>query len=453
MIGKKLHLLLKELTVSHTKTIFYRCSLSKDKRYEILKSLISIRHQTEDEINDYIQKEIQLNWKSVSEKEDALKWRRLNHFFINQIEIVLLELYLEKNATYKNSILAQALEKKGNSQLIENYLLSVNSSSIKEQNKRLQLQSLEGLIRISSLSQGNEDIEKTLKLNEEYLKLLSKTSQQKTADYYYTISNVYLDKTVIVKSQKDELILAIFQLLNTEKNEINRALFLASLAKLHYSDGNFDFYFDKATEVVKGIQKDSDFLNTVKQQFTYLKVRISFFEGLKLSELQKIVPSLSIEEKNSTSLNLNCIFYSLLFDILDENSGINMNKLNEFEAIFKNYPIYFDFLEALFLYREKEIKKSIRILNQIIYSNNYFFSVFSRLLLIKIQIEQKNIHLAKSYILSTQKMINQNKENILGNNANDVTLQLLKNKISVKQFKMKNDTKMSILHLFLIAEN
>jgi hypothetical protein len=80
MIGKKLNLLLKELTTSQAKILLYKCTLSNDKRFQILKSLISIRQIDEIEINDFLQKQINLNWKFVSEKENQLKWRRLNHF-------------------------------------------------------------------------------------------------------------------------------------------------------------------------------------------------------------------------------------------------------------------------------------------------------------------------------------------------------------------------------------
>ena len=73
MIGKKLNLLLKELTTSQAKILLYKSTLSNDKRFQILKSLISIRQIDEDEINDFLQKQINLNWKFVSEKENQLK--------------------------------------------------------------------------------------------------------------------------------------------------------------------------------------------------------------------------------------------------------------------------------------------------------------------------------------------------------------------------------------------
>ena len=63
MIGKKLNLLLKELTTSQAKILLYKSTLSNDKRFQILKLLISIRQIDEDEINDFLQKQINLNWK------------------------------------------------------------------------------------------------------------------------------------------------------------------------------------------------------------------------------------------------------------------------------------------------------------------------------------------------------------------------------------------------------
>ncbi len=137
--------------------------------------------------------------------------------------------------------MANALEKNGNVQLVKNYYQSVYKSALLENNSTLQIASIEGQIKLSSYTQSNEDLEKSLLLSEQFIEALAKIQSSKTADYYATISTIYLEKTGIVKMKKDQLILVIFQLLTTEKDDLNRASLFASLAKLHVNEGSFSF--------------------------------------------------------------------------------------------------------------------------------------------------------------------------------------------------------------------
>ena len=451
MVGKKLNLLLKEITTSQAKILLYKCTLSNDKRFQILKSLISIRQIDEDEINDFIQKQINLNWKFVSEKENQLKWRRLNHFITEQIELVIIESYLEKNTIAKNSILANSLEKNGNIQLVKNYYQSVYKSAQIEKNSTLQITSIEGLIKLSSYTQSNEDLEKTLLLSEQFIQVLAKIQSAKTADYYATISTIYLEKTGIVQLKKDQLILAILQLLTTENDELNRASLFASLAKLHVNEGSFYHYFNKAKEILNSIETNTSTTITIKQHFLFLELRIEFFSGATIQKLKEIINAFSLHNDGNSNFNLNSIFYRILFLILENQTEIADIEIKENESIYKGENlIYIQFLKALNYYLKNEKKKSIRLLNELVYSNNYFFSAFSRLLLIKIQSEIGDRHLCKSYITSTQNYLKQNKDNILGKDSNQYVLNQLKKIYSTKKVKEEKNEKLSILHQFIL---
>ena len=451
MIGKKLNLLLKELTTSQAKILLYKSTLSNDKRFQILKSLISIRQIDEDEINDFLQKQINLNWKFVSEKENQLKWRRLNHFITEQIELVIIESYLEKNATAKHSILANALEKNGNVQLVKNYYQSVYKSALLENNSTLQIASIEGQIKLSSYTQSNEDLEKSLLLSEQFILALAKIQSSKTADYYATISTIYLEKTGIVKMKKDQLILAILQLLTTEKDDLNRASLFASLAKLHVNEGSFYHYFNKAKEILNSCEATASSIASVKQHFLFLELRFEFFSGASIEKLKEIINAFSLHSEGNSNFNLNSIFYRILFLILENQIELADSEIKENESIYKGENlIYIQFLKALNHYLKTEKKKSIRLLNELIYSNNYFFSAFSRLLLIKIQSEIGDRHLCKSYITSTQNYLKQNKDNILGKDSNQYVLNQLKKKYSIKKIKEEKFEKLSILHQFIL---
>ena len=109
------------------------------------------------------------------------------------------------------------------------------------------------------------------------------------------------------------------------------------------------------------------------------------------------------------------------------------------------------FLKAVILEKTNEHKKAIQLLQPIIYSSNYFMSVFSRLLVIKIYTEQNNISLLKSLIDSTQRFLLINFDNPLGMDSHLYVLNTLK----TKQIKTKNKKgieipKLTVFHKYLL---
>ena len=114
MIGQKLHDLLDVLSISHVKLLDFKCVSSSDKRLNVLKQIIHEKELSIERLNDFLEKEVRKLWPNSSEKEHNLKIRRTVNYFVDQIEKVILDSFLEKNSAAKNVLLAKAVEKTGN---------------------------------------------------------------------------------------------------------------------------------------------------------------------------------------------------------------------------------------------------------------------------------------------------------------------------------------------------
>ena len=173
-----------------------------------------------------------------------------------------------------------------------------------------------------------------------------------------------------------------------------------------------------------------------------------FFRGKSLPILKETIEEILELTAASSSMYKNILFYKLLISVLS--NEITKEELNQNEIYYRgNETIYIDFLRALEISMNQDFKKAIPLLNQLIYCNNYFFSIFSRLLLIRIQIKLGNTFLIRSYINSTQKYININNTNPLSKDADRYTLNFLKNGINHRKIKLEKTT-LTVLHQYIL---
>ena len=139
MIGQKLHDLLDVLSISHVKLLDFKCVSSSDKRLNVLKQIIHEKELSIERLNDFLEKEVRKLWPNSSEKEHNLKIRRTVNYFVDQIEKVILDSFLEKNSAAKNVLLAKAVEKTGNMNLLNRYFDKAYSISVEEEDNFYQL--------------------------------------------------------------------------------------------------------------------------------------------------------------------------------------------------------------------------------------------------------------------------------------------------------------------------
>lgn len=451
MIGNKLHNLLNELSANQNKALIYRCGLSSDKRMAILKVYLQENQDNSlENLNDFLAKEVKKTWPNSDDAEQDLKARRLSSFYCEQIEKLILETYLEKNNSVRNLLLAEALEKKGNLVLLNQYYEKAYRKSVEERNDYYQMLSLKGRIRMHYASQNEKEFEQALQLNEELLKVLRHANNDKITEYYYNLSNIYIEKNSLIKERKEAIEQEIFALLDTIDYPYNKVSLYVSLAKINFDNDQLFNYFEKAKSILYSIEKRTNEYDDLERKIRFLELRLNFFSGLELEQLLKITDEIIKDSTVFSIINNNTLFYKILFLILSDKITLAEQILDENTSYFKgNSRFLISFLKALIAEKNGDYKKALHLFQPIMYTTNYFTAIFSRLLVIKIHTKMGNQVLAKSLIESTSRMLKLNSDNPIGKQANEYVIRYFKR--SKKTSLEENVPSMTVLHRHIIS--
>ena len=452
MIGNKLYNLIKDLSNSQLKSLISECRNSNDKRLILFDKYLSNNENSLKSLNIFFDKEVIKMWPNSSVKENELKTRRLTSFYSIIIERIILSEYLDDNSSNRNILLANTIVKNGNIDLVNYYYDKAYLKAIKEEDKNNQITSLKGKIQMIYASQSEKKIENALTFNKEIIELTENNYKDSISEYYSNISNIYLEKNSLVRAEKNNTIAEIEKYLLKFDDPLLKTSLHTSLAKLNFDSDKLMFHFLEAENLLESIQEKDKIYYDLQRKLYFLELRLNFFSGKGVEELVEITDKIFKEGNKFSIINNNTIFYRILFKILD-------NKLEEANLFLEKNHIYFkgegkmleQFLKAVILEKTNEHKKAIQLLQPIIYSSNYFMSVFSRLLVIKIYTEQNNISLLKSLIDSTQRFLLINFDNPLGMDSHLYVLNTLK----TKQIKTKNKKgieipKLTVFHKYLL---
>ncbi len=452
MIGNKLYNLIKDLSNSQLKSLISECRNSNDKRLIFFYKYLSNNENSLKSLNNFFDKEVIKMWPNSSVKENELKTRRLTSFYSIIIERIILSEYLDDNSSNRNILLANTIVKNGNIDLVNYYYDKAYLKAIKEEDKNNQITSLKGKIQMIYASQSEKKIENALTFNKEIIELTENNYKDSISEYYSNISNIYLEKNSLVRAEKNNTIAEIEKYLLKFDDPLLKTSLHTSLAKLNFDSDKLMFHFLEAENLLESIQEKDKIYYDLQRKLYFLELRLNFFSGKGVEELVEITDKIFKEGNKFSIINNNTIFYRILFKILD-------NKLEEANLFLEKNHIYFkgegkmleQFLKAVILEKTNEHKKAIQLLQPIIYSSNYFMSVFSRLLVIKIYTEQNNISLLKSLIDSTQRFLLINFDNPLGMDSHLYVLNTLK----TKQIKTKNKKgieipKLTVFHKYLL---
>lgn len=453
MIGSKLHNLLKDLSKSQQNNLLLKCRNSNDKRLSLLKNYMIHQVHSIDNLNAFLIKEVALMWPHSSAKEKDLKIRRLTNLYSGIIEkIILEEEYLEKNSSFKSILLAKSLVKNGNTELVNYYYDKAYLKSIEEDDKIYQITGLRGKIRMIYTSQNEKKIEKVFEYNKKLAELNESIYKKSITDYYNNISNVYLEKNSLVKDEKAKYITEIGDYLEEFKDPLLKSSLHVSMAKLNFDNDNLYFHFNEAKKLMEAIAiKDKSYYD-FERKLNFLELRLSFFSGKDVDELILLTHAIFKDSNKFSVINNNTLFYRIFITVLAD-------KIDEAQLFLDQNHIYFkgeskileQFLKAIIFEKTGDDKKAIQLLQHIVYSSNYFFSIMSRLLLIKIYIKQNKISVLKSFVESTQRYLIINQDNPLGMNSHQFVLSKLKSKfMNLKGKKNEIVPKLTIFHRYLL---
>lgn len=454
MVGNKLHQLIQELNLSQRKSLLYQCTISSDKRLDILKTLILSGCESPKNLHEKLEEQVNIYWAQSNDDEKALKIRRLSSFFVKQIEEVLLSTHLQNNSCIKHLLLAQQISKNGNLSLLNHYFDKAYTLAVQEEDLYYQLIGLKGKIRMKYASQNEKDLSKALELNEELIRILRHANNDKITEYYSNISNIYLEKNSLIEASKEELEKEIFAYIHQFDYPLNKASLYLSLAKLNYDNSKLTKYLSQAKKIMEETSIQNLDYQDLDRKIRFMELRLNFFAGTEIKKMLRLSENTIEHFKSFSVINNNTLFYRLLFMILDNDVDKADQMLIENHIFFHGEASFLEtYLRVVIHEKRGELKEATRLLQKIIYSTNYFISVFSRLHYIKIQIKRGKEQMVKPIIDSTQRYLRQNRENPLGLEAHYYVLKILKKRSNGKTMPdNQNHPILSVLHEYLIEK-
>jgi hypothetical protein len=454
MIGSKLYNLINDLSKKQLNNLLLKCRNSNDKRLVLFKSYLSNHVNTIANLNVFLIKEVNKTWPNSSEKEKELKVRRLTNFYTSLIEKIILEdEYLDKTSSFRNILLANFLVKKGSTDLVNHYYDKAYLKSIEENDLISQTSALKGKISMVYASQNEKKIEKVFEYNQKLAELNESIYKKSIIDYYNNISNVYLEKSSLLKGEKSKYINEIKQHISEINSPLLKSSLYVSLAKLNFENESLFVYLNESKKIMNLIAvKDKSYFD-FERKLNFLELRLNFFKGKEVEELIEIADTIFTDQTKFSIINNNTLFYKILFTILADKIDDAQLLLNENHIYFKGQAkILEQFLKAIIFEKSQDYRKAIQLLQDIIYSSNYFFSIFSRLLLIKIYIQQNKISVLKSLVDSTQRYLLLNEDNPLGMESHQYVLHQLKGRyMMVKGKKELTNQRLTVFHKYLLG--
>lgn len=450
MVGIKLLHLYRELGTTHKNELKVRCSNNADKRFKILESLIERKVEEPEELIGQLKNLIEKQW--PDSKDNDIKFRRLSLFICEQFELVIIDELLKGNSVIKNTLVAKAIEKRGNLSLIKHYYDKLYKEAVNKEDIGLKIRSLTGKIRMSYASQNENDLEEALQQNEELLQVLNQDYKSKIVDYYYHCSNIYLEQNSLLIEKRDRLHEEVLGYLQQMDNPVHRASLFLSLAKFNYNNSQLSTFLDKANEEMDKVVVLNHEFYDLERKIRFLELRLHFFSGKDLSYLIQLSDNVIDRFDGYSIINNNVLFYRILFMILNGEFQRANLVLQESTIYFQgDSKIHKQFLQALLYERENETKKAMQLLNQIMYTENYLVAIFSRLLFIRILMKRERSSLLKTTMDSTQRLINKNKSNPLGKEGHQFVLNEFKSRISRSSKNRESSVvSLNVLHQYLL---
>ena len=451
MIGKRLYNLLQELDASQSKRLLHLCSVMSDKRYGVLKKLINSKDKSQEVLNSIIRKEALLLW--GNSKEIDLKERRLVDFFSGEIENTVIESFLEKKSGFRHLLLSEAFQKSGNPELLDYYHEKVYKIGNDENEWMFRLLSLKGKLRLKYASVSEKRHSEALLLNEELYEVITKTYEEKTIEYYNNLSNLYIENSGILGSRKNKLIIEIEKKMAITPSETEKLSMLVSLIRLIDDRNKAAKLIEEGKQIIiKHPSKDKGQFIIEKRKFLFMQLITGFYNGKHWDELVEICNEVLTINKMYNFVDNSTMFYKMLLLVISGYEEKVLKEIKKEKFYFKGEGLVFkNFIFAVIAEKEKNFTKALKLLQPLLYVENYYLALWSRILEIRIHFFKGNEILCESLIVSTRKLILKNKNKLFGKEGANYLLNFYQHKINNRSFLSKKEN-LSTFYLFLTRD-
>jgi hypothetical protein len=281
-------------------------------------------------------------------------------------------------------------------------------------------------------------------------------NEKSISEYYENLSNIFLEKNSLIDSNKAQVENEILNYITKVKSPLIKASLHISLAKLNYNADAYDSNFESAKKILRSISKRTNEYNDLERKMIFLELRLKFFSGARPETLISISNDIINGQNIYSVINNNAMFYKILSIILKDNLVLAKTMMEENSVYFKeDSQLLKDFLNGIIAEKEDDIKKALHLLQPLMYTSNHFFSVFSRLTVIKIKMSLPYDSNLDSLIDSTSRYLRVNEHNPLGKEANEFVLKFFKSKNFRHQLNQNSEDYIPVLssfHQYLLSD-
>lgn len=449
MKGKKLYYLLNSLNRQERKQLFYALEQNQDKRNIPLKKVLETKVGDLKIFNKILVEIHQKELSNKPEKEQDKIIRRWLDFASKKIEDLKLSNYLKDDLENRNRLLTKIAQKKRQEELHEYYLSKTVTLAERNRNNELKNWCLDYQINLYGQQQRDKNLKIIKKLVSSKTDYINIVYNEQLSFFYRQLSGFYLDDSRLRDGEPANL--KLDQLAKESINPIYSAEYLISKARFNFFEPNFNTYLNEAEKYINDNEIDAQNVKLLNRRIYFLKMVSGFQRAMPLSELlansSKVIEiGLHFKYRDSFSF-----FYHQLFLILS-NQIEEAEKQQEKNGAFlytKNTKFYINFNQGIMLLKRGEINKAQKTFSNLTHSPNYYISLWSKLLELRIHYESNNLFLCNSLIDRIKTYLNKNNHRLFTLHASKYVNKLFVQKILKKEIAAP-DFPIPPLHRFII---
>ena len=397
MKGFRLYQLLTELNKTEHRQLVHQCKLSSDKRSVVYCDLLRKRKITEKSLDSWLNQMAE-EWSAKNDSEREKKKRRWLDFACKEIEDLLLKNHFQSNPI-RHSKLSEIFDSRNQEFLTEYYNNIAIKNAITQKNYDTLIHEYDTKLRWLGRNQTEKNIELIGKILLER-KSVTDTRYDETMSYFYTVcSALYIDNPspkwyTDIQPTKNEF----SALSKRAKDDFSGIMYQLAEARFNfYHQKNFNQLLHQIKVSIKSSSLDVKSQKLLYRSMLYLSLTGAMYYYYPI---QKTVD----EALEMFAIMVECKIYDTIGYFFLLFSLLQLEDLQKFDLNYKRYKKqfltsersdYFLFLDSYRLYLDKKQAKSLQLLQQTAYSKSNYIAIWSKLLEIKIHINELNTDYAK----------------------------------------------------------
>jgi hypothetical protein len=405
--GKRLYQLVQELNKTEHRQLVNACKLSADKRSAAIVDLLRKRNLTEKSFELWLSQLVS-SWNIKTLAEQDRNQRRWVDFACKEVEKLLLKNRLEDSHAY-NHELSSIFDLRNHEDLTAYY----NKKAIDEASQKNDYSKLIAEYDISLRWLGRNQSKANIAKIAELLMLRKEVTElhyHENMSYFYSVSSaLYIDNPGDVSYKRIVPAPTEFNALKkTAKDEYSLILYMLAEARFHfYQPKKFESLLTDAMVSIENAKLDEKSKILLQRNWLYLRITGGIYYQYPLGQMiddASRMFNIQLKYKMHDTIGF---FFLLFFLLLKGDIESYEGLLRKHRASFftDDSNDYLHFLQALKCYLKGEIKQAIGLLMHTSYSQSSYIATWSRLLEIKIHLEEGDIRFTRVLLIRAKRLL------------------------------------------------